>query len=99
MQGQKEVYRFFRVRKKRKSSMEKDSIENKELGKALNDFCRQSMIQKLLADILVDMTVCKLEGYDIKGYVTMLKKEIDRIYKKITSQKKTKKDKKQLDLF
>ena len=79
--------------------MEKDSIEDKELGKALNDFCRQSMIQKLLDDILVDMTVCELEGYDIKGYVTMLKKEIDRIYKKITSQKKTKKDKKQLDLF
>ena len=51
--------------------------------RALNELARHRMINRLLTDILVDMQVCDLEGWDKKEYITQLHKEIDRLYEKI----------------
>lgn len=49
---------------------------------ALNALARYQAITHLLADITVDLIVCKLEGWDPEQYVNQLKDEIDRIYNK-----------------
>lgn len=51
--------------------------------KALNNLCREQMIKKLLADILMDLTVCELEGFDKKEYILRLKAEIDHFAERI----------------
>lgn len=50
-----------------------------EEPKALNKLAREQMKMKLLADIAVDMQVCKLEGYDPAEYVDELLGEVERI--------------------
>jgi hypothetical protein len=50
-----------------------------DVSKQLNQLCREEMKEKLLADILVDMQVCKLEGWDIKEYASELKELIENI--------------------
>lgn len=49
----------------------------KETAKALNDLARLQMITKLEADILRDMQVCEIEGWDKMEYITMLKELIN----------------------
>ena len=51
--------------------------------KALNNLCREVMIKKLLADILMDLTVCEIEGWDKKTYIRRLKAEIDHFAERI----------------
>lgn len=51
--------------------------------KALNNLCREEMIKKLLADILMDLTVCEIEGWDKKTYILRLKAEIDHFAERI----------------
>ncbi|MBR4122970.1 MAG: hypothetical protein IKT93_00970 [Clostridia bacterium] len=51
-------------------------------AKELNDLARQQLIQKVLADILIDMNICRLEGWDIMEFPRMIKSEIDRICEK-----------------
>lgn len=51
--------------------------------KALNNLCREEMIKKLLADILMDLTVCEFEGFDKKEYIFRLKAEIDHFAERI----------------
>ena len=41
------------------------------------------MIKKLLADILIDLTVCEIEGWDKKNYILRLKAEIDHFAERI----------------
>ena len=48
----------------------------------LNVLVRHQTITHLLADIAVDLIVCKLEGWDPEEYINSLKNEIDRIYNK-----------------
>lgn len=55
------------------SGMEADT------AKALNRLAREQMKLRLLADIAVDMQVCKLEGYDPAEYVDELLGEVERI--------------------
>lgn len=45
---------------------------SQEESRTLNTLCRKQMINKLLADILVDMTVCELEGWDKTEYINEL---------------------------
>jgi hypothetical protein len=49
-----------------------------DVSKKLNVLAREQMKTKLLADILVDMKICKLEGWNATEYITeiidMLKK-------------------------
>ena len=52
---------------------------SKEIAIALNTLARHQMKRRLLADIAADMTVCKLEGFDIREYANDLKAEIDNI--------------------
>ena len=59
-----------------------------EAAKALNNWSRHEMIHKLLADILCDMEICRLEGWSTKEYIKILKKEIDNIYNKFKEDKK-----------
>ena len=49
---------------------------------ALNALARHQAITHMLADISIDLIVCKLEGWDHEQYVNQLKDEIDRIYNK-----------------
>ena len=52
---------------------------NAEAAKAMNRLAREQMKLRLLADIAVDMQVCKLEGYDPAEYVDELLGEVERI--------------------
>ena len=60
-----------------KYSFKKD--ENMPL--TLQNLSRQSFIKKILEDVLTDITICKLEGWDWKEYPRMIKKEMERILK------------------
>lgn len=43
-----------------------------EERKALNTYCREIMKTKLLHDILMDINICKIEGWSYKEYVLEL---------------------------
>lgn len=45
-------------------------------SKAVQDLARHQMIEKLLADILADLVVCKLEGWDPFEYIRLLRDAI-----------------------
>lgn len=45
----------------------------------LNILAREQMKTKLLTDILIDMQICKLEGWDIMQYLIEIKSLIDSI--------------------
>lgn len=55
---------------------------SKESAKALQRYCRESMKLRLLADIVQDMTVCRLEGWDVFEFVRELHTELERILDK-----------------
>ena len=44
-----------------------------ETRKALNDLARHKMVARLYADILVDMQICEIEGWDKLEYIRELK--------------------------
>lgn len=44
-----------------------------ETRKALNDLARHKTITRLYADILVDMQICEIEGWDALEYIRELK--------------------------
>ena len=46
---------------------------------ALNRLAREQLKHRMLADILVDMHVCELEGWDMTEYAKELFTEIERI--------------------
>ena len=48
-----------------------------DIGIALNILAREQMKYKLMADIRMDIEVCKLEGIDYKEYLKELKQIID----------------------
>lgn len=51
-----------------------------------NTLARERMKQKLLADILVDMEICKIEGWDITEYLidigNMIQSHVDKVNRK-----------------
>lgn len=51
-------------------------------SKELNKLAREQMKFKLLADILIDMEICKLEGWDVTEYlleiINMLKAHVPK---------------------
>jgi hypothetical protein len=49
--------------------------------KQLNDLARQQFISKMLEEILFDMNICRLNGWDIFEFPNLIKKEIERICK------------------
>lgn len=46
------------------------------IGKTLNDLARHKMILRLYQDILIDLTVCDIEGWDKKEYIRQLQELI-----------------------
>ena len=61
-----------------------DMIET-ETGKVLNKLAREQFKSKLLAEILIDLQVCKLENLNPKEYIEELKQEIDNIYERFNN--------------
>lgn len=61
-----------------------DMIES-ETGKVLNKLAREQFKSKLLAEILIDFQVCKLENLNPKEYIEELKQEIDNIYERFNN--------------
>ena len=62
-----------------------DIIET-ETGKVLNKLAREQFKSKLLAEILIDLQVCKLENLNPKEYIEELKQEIDNIYERFNNE-------------
>lgn len=62
-----------------------DMIET-ETGKILNKLAREQFKSKLLAEILMDLQVCKLENLNPKEYIEELKQEIDNIYERFNNE-------------
>lgn len=60
-----------------------------EEAKALQKLAREQMKRKLLADIIADLTICKLENEDPKEYIEDLKNEIDKIAEQFRERTKT----------
>lgn len=59
------------------------SFENTpEMAFKLQQLAREEMKLKLLKDILMDINVCKHEGWDYKQYLIELKEIIDSFLKK-----------------
>ena len=47
--------------------------QNDNIPAAMQELARHQMITRLYADILVDMQVCEIEGWDKMEYLRMLK--------------------------
>lgn len=54
--------------------------EKNETAKALNELCRHQMIVKLENDILQDLMVCEIEGFDKMEYLKMLRNLINGFF-------------------
>ena len=52
-------------------------IENEEQAKVLNQLAREQMIQRLLQDIVMDLYICDIEGWDKLEYLKRLQREIN----------------------
>lgn len=52
-------------------------IETKEEAKALNDLARHQRIVQLEQDILMDMHICEIEGWDKMEYINMIRELIN----------------------
>lgn len=50
-----------------------------DCSERLNVLAREQMKHKLLADIMVDLTVCQIEGWDYKSYLFELRDLVQSI--------------------
>lgn len=65
---------------KQNQEKEKPSRQiDQECRRVLNDLARKKVQEQLLQDILFDMNVCKLEGWDHREYLFELENLIDRL--------------------
>lgn len=55
---------------------------DKEGPRAFNRLAREQMKRRLLADILADMQVCELEGWDKLEYLSELREMLDSLGKR-----------------
>lgn len=60
-----------------------------EESKALNRLAREKMKLRLLNDIMVDLTICQIEGWDKLEYLAELKELINGIGGKFDNNKQT----------
>lgn len=58
------------------------------VSKALNRLARQQMIERLYRDILIDMAVCEIEGWDKMEYIKDLQEVINRFGREQKLQKR-----------
>lgn len=52
-------------------------MEEADINKALNTLARHRMIERIYRDILIDMTVCEIEGWDKMEYIKDLQEVIN----------------------
>ena len=55
------------------------NIDTQEKADAINRLAREQMKLKLLQDIMVDLMICEIEGYDKKQYINELRDMLDTI--------------------
>ena len=53
-----------------------------ETRKAFQEYARLQMIVRLEKDILMDMEICKIEGWDCMEYINQLRNMLDRLGRK-----------------
>ena len=58
--------------------MNADAAHRKQIQEA----CRHAFVRKMFAELLTDMTICQLEGWDVLEFPRMLKHEIERCFPK-----------------
>ncbi len=66
-----------------KSSKEKSTKWkfDKSSARIVNELARQRFKQKILADILIDLTICEIEGWSKREYINEIKKLVNSIGK------------------
>lgn len=67
-----------------------------QIPKKLQELSRHEMIARIYQDILIDMTICKIHGWNVLEYPKMIIAEINKLLKK---ENVPKKDCEQLNLF
>ena len=60
--------------------------EDPRTPRALNDLARHKMINRIEADILADMQVCEIEGWDKTEYIRMLYEMLNHFMERIGEQ-------------
>jgi hypothetical protein len=58
-------------------------IQDRQSAQALNTLAREQLKHKILADINMDLMICKIEGWDIKEHISNIKEMLDDIAKSI----------------
>ena len=73
----------------RDEQMKENEVSDYEKEKAMNDLQRGVFITKVLAELTVDLTVCKLMSdeplKEWKIYLEKFKKEIDNLYERVSN--------------
>lgn len=54
---------------------------DKKSARVVNELARQRFKQKILADILIDLTICEIEGWSKREYINEIKKLVNSIGK------------------
>jgi hypothetical protein len=69
------------TKKERQPDMSVDEVQ--AIAETMNTLARAKFKETLLQELLFDLQVCKLEGWDCESYVVELKKLIDETYRKV----------------
>jgi hypothetical protein len=69
-----------------KSELPQSKEEIKNAYKVINDLAREKFKEKMMQEILFDMSVCRLEGWDIFQYAIQLKNLINEVTKNMNKQ-------------
>lgn len=62
----------------------KNCSNDPEKRKALNRLAREQMKLKLMQDIMFDINVCRMDGFDYKEYLCELKEIIDGFIREVS---------------
>lgn len=52
--------------------------EDAECRKKLQEVCRHDFIKRMYAELLADLSICQLEGWDIYEFPRMIRREVER---------------------
>lgn len=62
----------------RKSRHELTPEEDMQYRKKLQECCRHDFIKRMFCELLADLSICKLEGWDIYEFPRMIRIEVER---------------------
>ena len=52
--------------------------EEAEYRKKLQEVCRHDFVRRMFAELLADLSICQLEGWDIYEFPRMIRREVER---------------------